>query len=131
MYRGGSIAEKPSLKAAIDLLDYEKVTEEYKLITQSGYQVIVPYQESLALFERLREEALCTGLTPSLMRQMAPITVTCYGFQTIKANCIPLFPKIHGRRADGYECGWYALEDYGKYDSKMGLCMETTENLLY
>ena len=42
------------------------------------------YEGQRALYDKLRSEALETGLTKALLRMAAPLTVTCYDRQLIQ-----------------------------------------------
>jgi hypothetical protein len=70
--------DKPALQKAVRDKDYSAAAQAYRLIDTRGVQVIVPYSASLELFHRIRDEARRKGITPGLMRQAAPITVSCF-----------------------------------------------------
>ncbi|MGN1019561.1 MAG: CRISPR-associated endonuclease Cas3'' [Aristaeellaceae bacterium] len=70
--------DKPALTQAIAGMDYPGVDHHYRLISTRGYQVLVPYEGQLALFRRLQAEARAHGLTPALLREAAPITVSVF-----------------------------------------------------
>ena len=70
--------DKTKLTQAIACMDYQEVDREYRLISTNGYQVMVPYEGQLALFRRLRAEICEHGLSPALLREAAPITVSVF-----------------------------------------------------
>lgn len=116
-------AKSKALKKAIEERDFSMVSQLYRLIDQRGVQVIVPYEEQKEAFEKLRAEALKTGLTKSLLRQAAPLVITCYHPEQIEHICEPLcFAGKQG--LETRESSYFVLlpgqEKY--YNSRMGFC---------
>ena len=113
-----------ALEKAISERAFLGVSKSYRLIEQHGIQVIVPYEGEKELYQQLRAEGLCTGLTKPLCRQAAPLTVTCYDQELTESICEPLyFAGTKHLKTDNI--GYYILlpgkEDY--YDAKMGFCL--------
>ena len=111
------------LEKALAERDFPLVSQTYRLIEQQGVQIIVPYEEQKALYERLRAEALKVGLTKPLLRMAAPLTVTCYNRELVEQVCEPLF--FAGKsRPDTRESSYYMVlsGQEGCYDEKMGFC---------
>lgn len=71
-----SAKEKSALKYAIDGVNFAEVDNQYKLINNNGIQVIVPYSNKMELYNSVCEEARSDGITPSLIKRAASITVT-------------------------------------------------------
>ena len=109
-----------ALEKALAERDFQAVSQAYRLIEQQGVQVIVPYHEQKALYEKLRAEALERGLTKPLLRQAAPLTVTWYDRALVEHVCEPLF--FGGKGEETRESPYYILlsgrEDC--YDRKTG-----------
>lgn len=123
-------AKSKALKKAIEERDFPTVSQTYRLIGRHGLQVIVPYEEQKEAFEKLRAEALKTGLTKSLLRQAAPLTITCYNQEQIEHICEPLY--FAGKQClEARESSYFVLlpgqETY--YDPHMGFCPPTEHNL--
>lgn len=112
-----------ALETALAERDFLAVSRQYRLIEQKGIQIIVPYEGQKELYDRLRSEALETGLTKSMLRMAAPLTVTCYDRELAEQVCEPLFLAGKGR-PETRENPYYVLlsgqEDC--YDKKMGFC---------
>lgn len=73
--------DKKELRKAITERDFTQVEKEYKLIKNQGRKVIVPYnmkESGTRTYELLCEQIKKEGITPALMREAAPITVTTY-----------------------------------------------------
>ncbi|MBS6135810.1 MAG: hypothetical protein KH706_04590, partial [Faecalibacterium prausnitzii] len=112
-----------TLEKALSERDFSVVSQTYRFIEQQGVQVVVPYEEQMELYEQIRSEALNIGLTKSLLRMAAPLTVTCYDRELAEQICEPLFfagkSKIETRESPYYII-LTGQEDC--YDRKMGFC---------
>ena len=112
-----------TLEKALSERDFSVVSQTYRFIEQQGVQVVVPYEEQTELYEQIRSEALNIGLTKSLLRMAAPLTVTCYDRELAERICEPLFfagkSKIETRESPYYII-LTGQEDC--YDRKMGFC---------
>ena len=111
------------LEKALAERDFPVVSQTYRLIEQQGVQIIVPYQKQKVLYETMRIEALKSGLTKSLLRRAAPLTVTCYNRELVEQICEPLFfaGKNHSEISESpYYVVLSGQEDC--YDEKMGFC---------
>ncbi len=117
-----SPTEDKKLLEYIELQDYEKVDETYKLIKKGGFNVIVPYKEKLSLFNEVKEEALNTGLTPALIAKAQSITVNNYDLKKIQDLCEPVYFKQYGKnRGEKEKSPWYILHEETFYHEKLGL----------
>lgn len=116
-----------ALEKAIEERDFPTVANECRLIEQRGIQVLVPYEPQIQLYRQIRAEALKTGLTKSLLRRAAPLTVTAYDRAAVEHICEPLY--FAG--ADHLESPYYILlsgqENY--YDPQMGFCPPVKQDL--
>lgn len=123
-------AKSRALEKAIAQRDFAKVEEEYRLIEQKGVSVIVPYEDQKELYAKVRSEGLQKGLTKSLLRQAAPLIVTCYDRELVEQVCEPLCFAGDDRwenRESPYSIVLSGREDC--YDSKMGFCPPKEQGL--
>ena len=120
-FRGDSKTQ--ALKKAVEQRDFSAVAQNYRLIEQRGIQVLVPYEGCKKLYQSLRTQALQTGLTKRLLRQMAPLTVTFYNRELAQHVCEPLyFAKTSNR--ESAESPYYVVFNGQEscYDNKVGFC---------
>lgn len=117
-----------ALEKALTERDFMAVSQNYRLIEQRGVQILVPYEGQRALYDKLRTEALATGLTKSLLRMAAPLTIACYDRELVQKVCEPLFLAGKGC-PEARESPYYILlsgqEDC--YDGKMGFYPPETQ----
>ena len=120
--------DKPKLEEAFENLDFAEVSKQYKLISNAGYNVIVPYAGERDLFEEISAAVRETGLTPELMARARPITVSVYG-DKIKDVAERLYFKSikPGRMKD--KSNWFILLDHTLYSEQTGLQIEETASL--
>ena len=125
---------KATLNDALNSKDYSKVAEEYRLITNQGIQLIVPWSKKEELFNNIRLKLEEKGLTAEIMREAAPITVSCFEKEWVEQHAEPLYfwKRVNGTRVK-VESGYYILnaghEKY--YDEKMGLKIGEIEAMDY
>ena len=126
-------AGKPALEAALAAKDYPQTAREYRLITQSGVQVIVPWAGEQERFDAVSKEALSHGLTAALLRKAAPIAVSCFERDWVEQHATPVYfaGKVFARKE---ESGYYILNRGHEacYDAVAGLQINSTlpENYL-
>ncbi len=116
--------DREALTRAIFSEDYEAVRQEYRLIRRQGVQVIVPYDPEL--FHQIKLQAQRDGLTPALIKQAAPITVSTYEEASVRKHCEPVL--WHRGRQDGnVESDFFLLlaGHEGCYQSDMGLRLDS------
>lgn len=114
-FRGGKPSKK--LEEAIEIKDYANVSKEYKLIKNSGVQLIVPWSGKLDIFNEIIN---AKKIDRSLLHKAAPITVNCFDKDYVASIATPI--KL-GRPGDERETGYYIMNVgfYDKYDPLMGL----------
>lgn len=122
-------ADKASLRRALERRDFAETEKEYELIANKGLKVIVPIPRELSeeghkKYRAIRNEVLKNGITPSLMRQTAALTVTVPVYQLEKLeHCMERLEYAGRRREGGGKSGYYVLrpqhEEY--YTKDMGL----------
>lgn len=105
------------LDEAINSKDYADVAKEYKLIKNSGVQLIVPWSGQVKLFNEIKN---AKKIDRELLRKAAPITVGCFDVEFVESVATQI--KI-GSHDNERPTGYYILNTgfYDKYDSVMGL----------
>ena len=71
-------ADKPDLTKAINSRDFAQTAEQYKLISNAGGQVIVPYAGEKQLYEQIAKQLRTQGVTGALLKQAAPLALACF-----------------------------------------------------
>lgn len=61
------------------------------MITNQGIQLIVPWSEKKELFNNIRLRLEEKGLTAEIMREVAPITVSCFEKEWVEQHAEPLY----------------------------------------
>ena len=115
-----SAKDKTALTAAIASEDYESVDREYRLIEKQGVRIVVPYDQ--ALYRKIRLSATKEGVTPELIRQAAPITVSSFNEELVRQHCEQI--PCRKRHPDAQtESDFYILSTghEGQYLQDMGL----------
>lgn len=95
------------LTEAIGMRDFAEVDRRYRLIPESGEKLIVPYSGMGEEYERLLEK-LHTGMTPGLMKEAAPLTVTIYHQKDLEIFAEPVLTK-RTRYRDAAPSGYWVL----------------------
>jgi hypothetical protein len=121
--------DKNKLVSAIDDYDFDKTEKEYRIITQNGVNVLVPYYAETELFTELVEEARTKGISKAWMRKAAPITVTSYREDKLSDLAERCF--IYTKHAKEYVPGWYILLGDKYYDNSAGLNFDDESSLDY
>ena len=112
------LKDKPALKDAIERQDYRAVAREYRMIERrASAQVIVPYHGEQALYDEIISK-LARGITPDIMRQAAPLTVSCYAGEKLAE----VAEQIPFRKHDFGMSPFYRIrvQSTGCYDPDMG-----------
>lgn len=71
-------SDKADLTKAIIARSFAQTAAQYKLIPNAGAQVIVPYAAERELYAQLSDQLRKQGVTGALLKQAAPITLTCF-----------------------------------------------------
>ena len=124
--------EDGDLRRAVEAKDYPSVARAYRLITKQGVHVIVPWQGALTQFEEIRREALDHGLTAGLLREAAPLTVSCFEREWVEQHATPLYFAGKAFREKA-ESGYYVLNMGHEmcYDAVTGLKIDSNLPELY
>lgn len=76
-----------ALNKAIESRSFAETAKNYQLISNQGAQVIVPFPEEQERYDRVAAAIRNDGLTGALLKEAAPITVTCF------ARELPIFAE--------------------------------------
>ena len=115
--------DKMALTTAIDNHDFETVNKLYKFIPGGGYNVIVPYEHEIALFDNLCIEAQEKGLSASLMKRASGICISSY-YREVPDLCEQIMLKT---RYGSIGTNWYILNDKKLYHKSTGIALKNTE----
>lgn len=123
--------DQKELTKAIQDRNYALVDEKYRLISNGGEKLIVPYAGTLEDYNALCTELKDRGITPGLMKETAPFTITVFDRGDFEKFAEPvLFRKAHGKEParSGY---WILRPQYENcYTNKGGFKLsEKQENL--
>ena len=110
---------KQKLQQALSRKDYPEVAKEYRLIKEGCLRLIVPWAGQRALFDSLRDAADRGCIHAAHLHAAAPITISCFDGEAVKACATPLRIR-HGKTAA--ETGTYILNTgfESRYDPVMG-----------
>lgn len=70
--------------------NYREVEKNYRLIKNAGVSLIVPWSGKKELFQKISSAAREGGITPALLREAAPITITSYDEAAVRSCATPL-----------------------------------------
>lgn len=114
---------KKSLQKALERQSYSQVAQEYRLISKRGIQLIVPWSGALTLFAEIEAAGRENAVGMQLLRKAAPITITCFDEETIKAFASPLCRK---RRGQIEKTGTYIVNPGFEncYNNRWGLSLD-------
>jgi CRISPR-associated endonuclease/helicase Cas3 len=127
---GDELHEKRALWDAIELQDFELVSDAYHLIDSAGVNILVPYEDPVheGLFSVLRSEALEKGIDDGWMRRARPLTVTAFLREEQIRRDYPFLMRLRYRPARGkrmeIDSNWYVLNDPKAYDPFIGFAPE-------
>ena len=128
----GEAADRKELVDAIKKKKYDKTEEEYKLIKEEGFRVIVPYKGRIEKFEEIREEALEKGISPLLIKQSTGITVSVSSAMRKQLEIIgEQIPYSRRGRLSECESKYYVIrqEYLDIYTDDMGLQFPDNDDL--
>ena len=78
------------LEDAVKKKNYKSAAKNYRLIKNTGVFLIVPWSGEKALFQKVSQAAQEGHVTHALLREAAPITITCYDEAFVRACAAPL-----------------------------------------
>ncbi len=121
--------DKPEFVKAIKAMDFKETEKQYRLIDNSGANVLVPYEGKLELFNELAKEAVEKGITSAWMVRAAPITVTSYRTDKLSELCESVYMRTGRGKVPA--AGWYILNDDNFYGENSGLYFGDESSLEY
>ena len=104
--------------------DFAAVQEAYKMIENTGVQVIVQWEGEEKLYQEVRKQYDREGLTPGLMQRAGPITVSSFQRDLVQKRCEPLYYRTREGKEEKVEAGYYFLGFPDCYHRKQGLNLE-------
>jgi CRISPR-associated helicase Cas3/CRISPR-associated endonuclease Cas3-HD len=119
--------QSEELRIAIEGIDFVSVAKKYRLIDQSAIQVLVPYRESIDLFNELRRQQDEEGINAQWTRTAQGLAVSVYRPQSNHPNLIPA--KL--RFGNGVSDEWFILQETeeGRYDNVFGLMLPKSQQI--
>ena len=123
-----SDGDQQALRCAVEEEDFAAVQEAYKMIENTGVQVIVQWEGEEKLYQEVRKQYDREGLTPGLMQRAGPITVSSFQRDLVQKRCEPLYYRTREGKEEKVEAGYYLLGLPDCYHRKQGLNLEV-ENL--
>lgn len=120
-----------ALTKAIQERDFKLVDRHYRLIDNTGEKLIVPYSGMMPQYSSLREELMNTGMTPRLMKQAAPLTISVFNKGDLEQFAEPVMVwdrSSHTRVRSGY---WLLRKQYEIcYSDRGGLNLPETHDAI-
>ncbi len=129
-------SDKAELTRAIDARAFDETAAQYKLIANTGAQVIVPYPGEQERYDRIAGQLRERGITGLLLKEAAPITVTSFAKNLgIYAEEIPFARQKRSHHEEAAGSNIYLLRpQYERlYSDKLGLQFpqEAQANLIF
>jgi len=78
------------------------------LISNAGEKLIVPYSDMMEQYLAIREELLNRGITPGLMKESAPLTVTVFDYGNLEQFAEPILFR-RNLHSEGIRSGYWLL----------------------
>lgn len=119
---------KSELQEALNAKDYEKVKEAYRLISNGGVRLILPWAGGMEHYRAVLDEIDRTECaTVPLLRAAAPITVTCFDVKAVREVATEVYLSHRGERIP---TGTYLLNRgvADRYNEKWGLELREDSN---
>lgn len=111
------------LEDAVKKKNYKSAAKNYRLIRNAGVSLIVPWSGEMELFQKVSQAAQEGRVTPALLREAAPVTITCYDEAAVRACASPLTLR---KGKNIVETGCFLLNPgfEGRYDPVTGFAPE-------
>ena len=123
--------QNPALEKALKAKNYGQTAKEYRLIKENGVRLIVPWSDNRKLFDSIRKAVDHNSITQALLHTAAPITISCFDREAVKACATPIQIRRGGNVMD---TGYYILNPgfESRYNPGMGFLPGNTmyENLM-
>ena len=111
------------LEDAVKKKNYKSVAKNYRLIKNTGACLVVPWAGEKELFQKIAHAVRERRVTPALLREAAPITITCYDESAVRACASPITLQKGKIIA---ETGYFLLNSgfENRYDPATGFTLE-------
>lgn len=91
--------EEPTLRSALQTKHYEDVKKAYRLISDGGVRLILPWAGDMEHYRAVQSAAdQGSGVTEPLLRAAAPITITCFNVKAVQEMTTEVFLSHRGER---------------------------------
>lgn len=100
--------DKQELTKAIQERNYSQVDQHYRLISAGGEKLIVPYSGMLCEYRAVYSELKVHGITPALMKEAAPLTITVFDRGNLNSFAEPVYFR-RNRNGGPAESGYWIL----------------------
>ena len=104
--------DKKELRKAIRERDFEAVDTHYRLIPDSGEKLIVPYAGMAERYQELSEELSRNGITPGLMKEAAPLTITVFDNGELLQYAEPILTRGRSKEERHHSGYWMLRAQY-------------------
>ncbi|MBR5015131.1 MAG: CRISPR-associated helicase Cas3' [Bacteroidales bacterium] len=104
--------DQQKLTKAIRARDYAAVDKQYRLITSDGEKLIVPYSGMMEDYDAICQELKKSGMTPGLMKEAAPLTITIYDRGNLERFAEPIFLRKKHNQVDSRSGYWVLRKQY-------------------
>lgn len=120
--------EEPTLQSALQIRHYEDVKRAYRLISDGGVRLILPWAGDMEHYRAVQSAVdKGSGVTEPLLRAAAPVTITCFNVKAVRDVATEVFLSHRGERVP---TGTFILnrgyED--RYHEKWGLELQEDSN---
>lgn len=121
--------DQTELTKAILARDYGKVDKTYRLIPDVGERIIVPYSGMRTEYAQLKDELQKRGITPGLMKQAAPLTITVFNKGDLEHYAKQVMTRVNGHAGSIGSGYWLLLKEYEEcYSESGGLVLPDASN---
>lgn len=78
------------LEDALRKKNYKEVEKHYRLIENVGAALVVPWAGAAELFQKISQAVREESVSAALLREAAPVTITCYDEAAVRACATPI-----------------------------------------
>lgn len=120
--------DQTKLTKAIQNRDYAAVEAHYRLISNDGEKLIVPYSGMIGKYRTICDEVKTSGITPGLMKEAAPLTITVFDRGNMTQFAEPVLRRRHHSTDDIPSGYWILRAQYENcYTDEGGFSLPDTE----
>lgn len=114
--------DQQALTKAIRDRDYSAVDQHYRLITNNGEKLIIPYSGLMHEYRTICKELKKNGITPGLMKEAAPLTITVFDRGKLEQFAEPVLLRKRNRSGSVHSGYWILRAQYeSAYTEEGGL----------